>query len=53
MCYGVVCRCGLDPALPWLWYRPADAATTGPTANENKPDMPQVWPEKDKKKKKL
>ena len=20
MSYGVVCRCGLDLALPWLWY---------------------------------
>ena len=23
---GVGCRCGLDPALPWLWCRPAAVA---------------------------
>ena len=26
MSYGVVCRCNSDPALLWLWYRPAAAA---------------------------
>ena len=29
---GVGCRCGLDPALVWLWCRPAATAPTGPLA---------------------
>ena len=28
----VGCRCGLDPALLWLWHRPAATVPTGPLA---------------------
>ena len=28
------CRCGLDPALPQLWCRPAAVASIGPLAWE-------------------
>ena len=31
---GVGHRCGLDPALLWLWRRPAATAPTGPLAWE-------------------
>ena len=31
---GVGCRCGLDPALLWLWCRPAATAPIGPLAWE-------------------
>ena len=34
MCCGVGRRRGLDPALLWLWRRPAAAALTGPLAWE-------------------
>jgi len=27
---GVDCRCGLDPALLWLWHRPAAIAPIRP-----------------------
>ena len=27
---GVGCRCGSDPTLPWLWYRPAASVPTTP-----------------------
>jgi len=30
MSCGVGCRCGLDPALLWLWHRPAAAALIQP-----------------------
>ena len=30
MSCGVGCRCGSDPALLWLWRRPAAEAPTGP-----------------------
>ena len=32
MICGVGCRCGSDPALLWLWCRPAGAAPIGPLA---------------------
>ena len=31
---GVGCRHGLDPALLWLWHRPASVAPIGPLAWE-------------------
>ena len=31
---GVCCRCGLDPALLWLWRRPAATAPIRPLARE-------------------
>ena len=31
---GVGLRCGLDPELPWLWYRPAAIALIQPVAWE-------------------
>jgi len=31
---GVVCRCGSDPALLWLWYRLAATALIRPLAWE-------------------
>jgi len=34
MSCGVGCRCGSDPALLWLWRRPAAIAPTGPLAWE-------------------
>ena len=34
MSCGVGCRCGLDPELLWLWYRPAAVAQIGPLAWE-------------------
>ena len=34
MSCGVGRRCGLDPALLWLWCRPAAAASIGPLAWE-------------------
>ena len=34
MSCGVVCRLGSDPALPWLWYRPAAVALIGALAWE-------------------
>ena len=34
MSCGVGCRGGLDPALLWLWSRPAATAPTGPLAWE-------------------
>ena len=34
MSYGVGCRCDLDPALLWLWHRPAATAQIGPLAWE-------------------
>ena len=35
MSCGVGRRCGLDPALLWLWRRPADAAPIRPLAWES------------------
>ena len=32
MSYGVGCRHGSDPALPWLWHRPVATAPIGPLA---------------------
>ena len=29
--HGVGCRCGLDPALLWLWCRPAATALIDPS----------------------
>ena len=34
MSCGVGHRCGLDPSLYWLWYRPAAAALIQPVAWE-------------------
>ena len=34
MSCGVGCRCGLDPALLWLWHRPVATAPIGPLAWE-------------------
>ena len=34
MSYGVGCRCGLDLALLWLWYRPTAVAPIRPLAWE-------------------
>ena len=34
MSYGAGGRCGLDPALLWLWCRPADTALIRPLAWE-------------------
>ena len=34
MSSGVVCRCGLDPTLLWLWYRLAATALIQPLAWE-------------------
>ena len=34
MSCGVGCRCGLDPALLWLWCRPAATVLIGPLAWE-------------------
>ena len=34
MSSGVVCRCGSDPALLWLWHRPAVVAPIRPLAWE-------------------
>ena len=34
MSYGVGRRHGLDPALLWLWHRPAATAQIGPLAWE-------------------
>ena len=34
MSRGVVCRCGSDLALLWLWYRPAAIAPIQPLAWE-------------------
>ena len=31
---GIGCRCSLDLALLWLWYRPATTAPSGPLAWE-------------------
>ena len=31
-CYGLWCRCGLDPALLWLWCRLAATTLIGPLA---------------------
>ena len=33
-CCGVGHRCGSDPALLWLWYRPAATAPIRPLAQE-------------------
>ena len=35
MSSGVGCRCSLDPALLWLWYRPAAVALILPLAWES------------------
>ena len=55
MSCGVGCRGGLDPALLWLWSRPAATAPTGPLAWEPLYVMEgaQKKEEKQKKKKKL
>ena len=37
MSCGVACRCGSDPALLWLWCRPAAVALTRPLAWEPPP----------------
>ena len=34
MSCGVDHRCGVDPVLLWLWWRPADVAPIGPLAWE-------------------
>ena len=31
---GIGCRCGLDPTLLWLWFRPAAAVWIQPLARE-------------------
>ena len=51
MGYGVVCRCGLDPALLWLWCRLASTALIQPLAWEP-PYATGVALEKTKDKKK-
>jgi len=50
MSCGVGHRCGLDPVLLWLWYRPAATALIQPLAWNL--HMLQVGPQKDLKKKK-
>ena len=35
MSYGVSHKHGLDPALPWLWHRPASTAPIEPLAWES------------------
>ena len=44
MSYGVGHRCSLDPALLWLWCRPAGVVPTGPLAWELNLHMQQMWP---------
>ena len=44
-------RCSLDPALLWLWHRPAAAAPIGPLA-QDLPYADGYGPKKQKKKKK-
>ena len=34
MSCGIGCRCGSDPELLWLWYRPEATALIGPLAWE-------------------
>ena len=34
MSCGVGCRCGLDPALLWMWFRPSAEALIQPLAQE-------------------
>ena len=51
MSCGVDCRCGSDPALLWLWSRPAATALMGPLAWEP-PYATDSALEKQKKKKK-
>ena len=51
MSCGVGCRCGSDPALLWLWRRPAAEAPTGPPTWEypHAAGAAQEW-QKDKNK---
>ena len=51
MSCGVVCRCGLDLALLWLWRRPAAIASIRPLAWEP-PHVAGVAIKRQKKKKK-
>ena len=50
MSCGIGCRLGSDPALLWLWHRPAAAAPIRPLAWEP-PYAAGVALEKEKKKK--
>ena len=53
MSYGIGYRRGSDPALLWLWLRPAAIAQVRPLAWE--PPYAREWPkkrQKDRKKKK-
>ena len=54
MSCGVGHRCGLDPALLWLWYRPAATAPIQPLAWEPPyaSGAAQEMAERQKKKKK-
>ena len=53
MSCGVVCRCGSDLVLLWLWHRPAATAPIGPLAWEPPYAMDaDLKKQKDKKKKK-
>ena len=51
MSCGIGCRCGLDPALLWLWCRPVATALIRSLAWIL--HMPQCGPKKDQKKKKF
>ena len=50
MSCGVHHRCGSDPALLWLWHRPAAIAPIGPLAWEP-PHAASITPKRQKKKK--
>ena len=52
MSCGVGCRRGPDPALLWLWLRPAALAPIGPLAWEFPHAMSVALKSKEKKKKK-
>ena len=52
MSCGIGCRCGLDPALLWLWCRPAAIAPIGLLAWEP-PYAAEVALEKAKRQKKM
>ena len=51
MSCGVVCRHGLDPALLWLWCRPAATAPIIPLAWEPPYVLEEIKRQKKKKKK--
>ena len=50
MSCGVGLRCGLDPALLWLWVRPAAAALIRPLVWEHPPAAGAAVKRKKKKK---